>query len=60
MTYTYEEVREALKLVALCSSGLLQLKDMEDDINNLHPRLRRIVLASILAAYSTKIMDTVE
>ena len=60
MTYTYEEVREALKLVVLCSSGLLQLKDMEDDINNLHPRLRRIVLASILAAYSTKIMDTVE
>ena len=60
MTYTYEEVREALKLVALCSSGLLQLKDLEDDINNLHPRLRRMVLASILAAYSTKIMDTVE
>ena len=60
MTYTYEEVREALKLVALCSSGLLQLKDMEDNINNLHPRLRRMVLASILAAYSTKIMDTVE
>ena len=60
MTYTYEEVREALKLVALCSSGLLQLKDMEDDINNLHPRLRRMVLASILAAYATKIMDTVE
>ena len=60
MTYTYEEVREALKLVALCSSGLLQLKDMEDDVNNLHPRLRRMVLASILAAYSTKIMDTVE
>ena len=60
MTYTYEEVRKALKLVALCSSGLLQLKDLEDDINNLPPRLRRIVLASILAAYSTKIMDTVE
>ena len=60
MTYTYEEVREALKLVALCSSGLLQLKDLEDDIDNLHPRLRRMVLASILAAYSTKIMDTVE
>ena len=60
MTYTHEEVREALKLVALCSSGLLQLKDMEEDINNLHPRLRRMVLASILAAYSTKIMDTVE
>ena len=60
MTYTYEEVREALKLVALCSSGLLQLKDMEEDIDNLHPRLRRMVLASILAAYSAKIMDTVE
>ena len=60
MTYTYEEVREALKLVALCSSGLLQLKDMEKDINNLSPRLRRMVLASILVAYSTKIMDTVE
>ena len=60
MTYTYEEVREALKLVALCSSGLLQLKNMEEDINNLSPRLRRMVLASILAAYSTKIMDTVE
>ena len=60
MTYTYEEVREALKLVTLCSSGLLQLKDMEEDINNLHPRLRRMVLASILAAYSVKIMDTVE
>ena len=60
MTYTYEEVREALKLVAWCSSGLLQLKDMEKDINNLHPRLRRMVLASILVAYSTKIMDTVE
>ena len=60
MTYTYAEVHQALKLVALCSSGLLQLKDMEDDINNLPPRLRRMVLASILAAYSTKIMDTVE
>lgn len=60
MTYTYEEVREALKLVALCSSGLLQLENVEKDILSLQPRLRRMVLASILAAYSTKIMDTVE
>ena len=60
MTYTYEEVREALKLVALCSSGLLQLKDLEDDINNLPPRLRRIVLASILAVCSAKIVKTIE
>ena len=60
MTYTYEEVREALKLVALCSSGLLQLKDMEDDINNLPPRLRRMVLASIFAVYSAKIVKTIE
>ena len=60
MTYTYEEVRGALKLVALCSSGLLQLENVEKDILNLQPRLRRMVLASILAAYSTKIMDTVE
>lgn len=60
MTYTYEEVREALRLVTLCSSGLLQLKDMEDDINNLPPRLRRMVLASILAAYSAKIVKTIE
>ena len=60
MTYTHEEVHEALKLVALCSSGLLQLKDMEEDINNLHPRLRRMVLASILAAYSAKIVKTIE
>lgn len=60
MTYTYEEVREALKTVALCSSGLLQLKDLEDGINNLSPRLRRMVLASILAAYSAKIVKTIE
>ena len=60
MTYTYEEVREALKLVTLCSSGLLQLKNLEDDINNLPPRLRRMVLASILAAYSAKIVKTIE
>lgn len=60
MTFEYTEVREALKLVALCSSGLLQLKDMEEDINNLHPRLRRMVLASILAAYSAKIVKTIE
>ena len=60
MTFEYEEVREALKLVALCSSGLLQLETVEKDILNLQPRLRRIVLASILAAYSTKIMDTIE
>ena len=60
MTYTYEEVREALKLVTLCSSGLLQLENVEKDILNLQPRLRRMVLANILAAYSTKIMDTVE
>ena len=60
MNFTYEEVREALKLVTLCSSGLLQLKDLEDDINNLPPRLRRMVLASILAAYSAKIVETIE
>ena len=60
MTFEYTEVREALKLVALCSSGLLQLKDMEEDINNLHPRLRRMVLAGILAAYSAKIVKTIE
>lgn len=60
MTFEYEEVREALKLVAICSSGLLQLEDVEKDILNLQPRLRRMVLAGILAAYSTKIMDTIE
>lgn len=60
MTFEYEEVHDALKLVALCSSGLLQLKNVEKDILSLQPRLRRIVLASILTAYSIKIMDTVE
>lgn len=52
--YSYSDVMEAMRLVAMGTCGILTKEDAEETLNKLPESLRKIVIASTLDALHTK------